>query len=318
MIITKKAILLCVFVSFFFVSCINTTIKNEAAHIATSTATLPVSQSAIATETSSPTLPPTAFPTLPTIPPEDAYALLLEMLNENTTCELPCWLNITPGISTHADAYLKWAGFLTLLGTTKTEPRDFSYYFKYSENDEDFSIITTNYLQPTNETIDSMYITTQTLGPIENGIRNYVYDSTVYKRILNNYLLSSVLTKYGEPDQVLLSMDITYLEEPSPDTFNVWLFYPSRGAIINYEGEAIIENKIIKGCPSNTFVTLWLSAPGSNNLHPETLDKEIWSSSSQYYKSTEDAFGISQEEFYLKNKETNNECFLSPLDIWLQ
>lgn len=307
-----------VYVLFFFTSCINTTIKDESTQIATSTATLPAPQSATATETSSPTLPPTAFPTLPTIPPEDAYALLLEMLNENTTCELPCWLDITPGVSTHTDAYLTWTNFLTLLGTTKTDPRDFSYYFKYSENNEDFSIITHNYLQPTNDTIDSMYITTQTLRTLEDGSRLYVYDSAVFKKILNKYLLSSVLTEYGQPDRILISMDIGVAEDTSPSTFNIWLFYLSRGSVINYEGEAIKQDSSIKGCPSNTFVTLWLSAPGSNNLHPETLDKEIWSSSSQYYKSTEEAFGISQEEFYLKNKETNSECFLSPLDIWLQ
>lgn len=313
--VPKKIILLWFLVSFFFMSCMNTVTKDESAHIATSTATLPVTQFVTATEASS-LLSPTVFPTLPTLPPEGAYTLLLEMLNQNATCELPCWLDITPGVSTHPDAYLKWAGFLALLGTTKIEPRDFSYYFEYSENGEDFSTITTYFLQPTSDTIDSMYITTQTLRTLEDGSRPYAYDSIVYKSILNNYLLASVLMDYGQPDRVLLSMDITYLEEPSPDSFNIWLFYPSREAIINYEGEAIIKNNVIRVCPSNTFVTMWLGAPGGNNLYSETLDQEIWSPTSQYYKSTIEALGITQEEFYNEFKEANSECLESPIEIW--
>ncbi len=315
--VTKKIILLWFLVSFSFMSCMNTVTKDESAYIATSTTALPVTQFATETETSL-LLSPTAFPTLPTLPPEDAYTLLLEKLNQNARCELPCWLDITPGVSTHPDAYLKWASFLPLLGTTKIEPRDFSYYFEYSENGEDFSTITTYFLQPTSDTIDSMYITTQTLRTLEDGSRPYAYDSMVYKNILNNYLLSSVFTLHGQPKRILISMDIGIAEPTSPSTFNIWLFYPSRGAIINYEGEAIIKNNVISGCPSNTFVTLWLAAPGSNNLHSEILDKDIWLPSSQYYKSTEEAFGITQEEFFNKFKETDSGCLESSLDIWLQ
>lgn len=314
--VTKKIILLWFLVSFSFMSCMNTATKDESAYIATSTATLPVTQFATATETSS-LLSPTAFPTLPTLPPEDAYTLLLEMLNQNTRCELPCWLDITPGVSTHPDAYLKWAGFLALLGTTKIEPRDFSYYFEYSENGEDFSTITTYFLQPTSDTIDSMYITTQTLTTAENGNRVEVFKSTIYKKILDGYSLSNVLTKYGQPDQILLSMEIIEAEPTSPDYFRIWLLYPALGSIIQYWGNAEVEDGIIYGCPSDTFVQLWLSSPNSNNRFTETLNQEIWSASSPYFKSTEDALGMTQEEFFNKFKETNSGCLESSLDIWL-
>lgn len=318
MIKTKKIVLLWFFVSFVFISCINTTTKDISPQPSTFTVTLPLPLTATATETPSPTLSPTAFPTLPTIPPQDAYALLLEMLNPSAGgCELPCWLNITPGISTHADAYLTWASFLTLLGTTKTEPRDFSYYFKYSENGEDFSVVTRYYLQPTGDVIDSMYITTQTLTTAENGNRVEAFKSTIYKKILDGYSLSNVLTKYGQPDQILLSMEIIEAEPTSPDYFRIWLLYPALGSIIQYWGNAEVEDGIIYGCPSDTFVQLWLSSPNSNNRFTETLNQEIWSASSPYFKSPEDALGMTQEEFFNKFKETNSSCLESSLDIWL-
>jgi len=328
MLITKKFTAILVLILFVFTSCINTNIKDETPLTNTSTASPPLILTASATETPSPTLSPTAFPTLPTLRPEDAYALLLRMLNENDTCRLPCWLDITPSTSTHAEAYQKWAGFL-LPSIDTANPRRFPYFFRYSQNDfgysinnfefnlndEDIFMTITYNLQPNSDTIDSMNITTDASKVVENGIPK-VFESASYKKILGSYLLSNVLTKYGQPEQILLSMEIIEAEPTSPDYFRIWLFYPALGSIIEYWGNAEVENGVIYGCPSDTFITLRLSAPNSHNLFSETLNQEIWSPSSPFFKSPEEALGITAEEFYKEFSKPNIPCIESPLDIW--
>ena len=323
MITPKKYTAILMFILFFLASCINTNTKAESPLPNTFTATPPLPVTATSTEAHSPTLSPTVFPTLPTLLPEDAHALLLRTLNENDACRLPCWLDITPGTSTHAEAYQKWAGFL-IPSIDTVNPRKFYYDFEYSQNDfgyginnfefnlndEDVSIGTAYYLQPNSETIDSMYITTQASKVAENGIP-VVFESTSYKKILDSYLLSSILKKYGQPEQILLSMEIIEAEPTSPDYFRIRLFYPALGSIIEYWGNAEVENGVIYGCPSDTFVTLRLSAPNSHNLFSETLNQEIWSPSSPFFKSPEEALGITAEEFYKefsKPIQVNRSC----------
>jgi hypothetical protein len=326
MITTKKYTTILIFILFFLAGCINTNINDDSPLPNTFTATLPSPVSA--TKTPSLTLSPTAFPTLPTLPPEDAYALLLKMLNENDTCRLPCWLDITPGTSTHAEAYQKWAGFL-IPSIDTANSRRFPYFFRYSENDfgysinnfefnlndEDVGISTRYYLQLNSDTIDSMFITTDAAKVVENGIPK-VFESTTYKKILDRYLFSKVLAKYGQPEQILLSMEIFEAEPRDPDFFRIWLLYPTLGSIIQYWGNAEVEDGIIYGCPSDTFVSLWLFPPNNTEMYQEMLVEAMSEPYSAFYKPTEEALGMTQEEFYNQFSKPNNQCIESGLDIW--
>jgi hypothetical protein len=330
MLAIKKYTAVLALILFLLASCINTNIQDESPLINTSTASPPVLLTATATETPSPTSLPTAFPTLPTLLPEDAYALLLRMLNENETCRLPCWLDITPGTSAHIEAYQKWAGFLMPLlneGTPKSYPYDFQYRQndfgysintfeqKYNLNDKLVSINPRYYLQSNSDTIDWMAIDTQALQVAENRIYT-IFESPIYKKILDSYLLPSILTKYGQPEQILLSMEIFEAEPGDPDYFRIWLLYPALGSIIQYWGNAEVDNGIIHGCPSDTFVSLWLFPPNNAEMYQEMLVESMSEPYSAFYKPTEDALGMTQEEFYNLFSKTNSQCIESPLDIW--
>lgn len=325
---TKKYTAILAFILFLLTSCLNTNTQAESPLINTSTALPPVLLTVTATEIPSPTSSPTTLPTLPTLPPEDAYALLLRMLNENDTCRLPCWLDITPGVSQYAEVYEKWAGFGTPSLNT-VNPRRFHYRIQYSKNDFGYSLNNSEYnlndkivsintiydLQSNSDIIDTMYITTHASKVAENGIPK-VFDSTTYKKILNSYLLSNVLTKYGQPEQILLSMEIIESEPTSPDYFRIWLLYPALGSIIQYWGNAEVDNGIIHGCPSNTFVSLWLFPPNNAEMYQEMLVESMSEPYSAFYKSTEEALGLTQEEFYNGFSKPNSQCIESPLDIW--
>lgn len=325
---TKKYTAILAFIFFFLASCLNTNTKAESPLINTSTASPPVLLTVTATEIPSPTSSPTTLPTLPTLRPEDAYALLLRMLNENATCRLPCWLDITPGISTHAEAYQKWAGFL-IPSVDTANPRRLPYFFQYNQNDFGYGInnfeynlndevifMTATYnLQSNSNTIDSMYIDAHASKVARNGIPK-IFDSTIYKEIFNSYLLPSILTKYGQPERILLSMEIIESEPTSPDYFRIWLLYPALGSIIQYWGNAEVENGIIHGCPANTLVSLWLFPPNNAETYQEMLVESMSEPYSAFYKSTEEALGLTQEEFYNQFSKPNSQCIESPLDIW--
>ena len=115
-------------------------------------------------------------------------------------------------------------------------------------------------------------------------------------------------------------MEIISAEPTSPDFFSVWLLYPTRGAIVRYEGSADVEEDIIHGCPSGTFVSLWLVNPANVKLYENTLKDATGHSDivtgSPYYKSTMEAIGMSAEEFYEVFKNPTERCIESPLDIW--
>lgn len=55
---------------------------------------------------SSPTLTRTPVTPVPTLPPKEQNAYLLNLIETNGGCELPCFLGIQPGISSWEDIRL--------------------------------------------------------------------------------------------------------------------------------------------------------------------------------------------------------------------
>jgi hypothetical protein len=53
-------------------------------------------------------------------------------------------------------------------------------------------------------------------------------------------------------------------------------------------------------------------------MYQEMLVKSMGEPYSSYFKPTEDALGMTREEFYFKFKETKSNCLESPLDSWSQ
>src|SRR5688572_21862631 len=124
--IKKKKTILLFFITFFFTSCI---VKDGQSHLNATTSPI-ISRTASATATATVTpIPPsptlTSLPIISTLSNEDAYSLLFDMLHAGGRCELPCWLNITPSMSSHSDAHKEWGAFLTEADTTEPFPKDY-------------------------------------------------------------------------------------------------------------------------------------------------------------------------------------------------
>jgi len=325
--ILKNITILWLLLGFFFTSCTQVNGKSET--IPTPSSTIGVTASATPTGTPKPVLPsatPIILQTIPTLPESDAYHLLLDLLHADETCELPCWLNITPGRSTLLDVNLSWGG-LEGITTTYSDPLSTgkgNLDFDYEISGHDIYINTSYYLLSGSEVIKSISVSTRTLGDAGNGNRDPVYTLGDYKDTVHDYLLPNILSTYGLPIQIFLSMEIISAEPTSPDFFHIWLLYPASGAIIEYTGSAQVNDNIINGCPTDTFVSLWLVSPNDLNLYQKTL-KDItgadWNdltTASPFYKSTMDAIGIATNEFYETYKTSTTSCIKSPLNIWPQ
>ena len=303
-------------------------VTKESKNVITTTQFPPtISPTAFATATekatsSSPVITPTILPIIPTLPNEEAYALLFQMLQADGKCEIPCWLNITAGQSSLADVYFAWAPLQGITATyTEFPATDMgSMDFIYKMNGYNLKIFTNYSVSHSTEMIESIDVFTEATHYLGSDQFEYAYAAEIYKTALSAYLLPNVLSTYGPPDRILISTEIISAEPTSPDYFSIWLLYPSRGTIIQYEGSAEIRDNVIQGCPSDTFVSLWLVDPDNTKLYEDTLINATGHSDivtgSLYYKSTMDAVGISAEEFYEVFKYPTDRCIESLLHIW--
>lgn len=260
----------------------------------------------------------TALPILPTLPEEEAYNLLFDMLNPEDACELPCWLNTTPGKTSLNELYFSWAPLQGITATYAEFPatKKGDMDIIYRKDGYNLKIFTSYSVADTTGVINSLNVSTEVTHKLGDGEFEYTFTSGIYKTVLSKYLLSNILSTYGTPNQILIGMEIIVAEPTSPDFFHVWLIYPAIGTILEYTGSAEIKDGVIHACPSDTFVSLWLMSPEDPELFKNTLEEATGLPSSPFYKSTEDAIGKTVEEFYNEFKEPNSFCIESLLDIW--
>ncbi len=317
--ILKKITLLWLPIAFFIVSC---AIANDGGEtIAAPPLTIAATALPISTETLIPTLgspSPTFLPVIPTLPEEEAYHLLFDLLDSDDTCELPCWLNITPGKSSLDDVYSAWAPLQGITATFSDFPviDKGNMDFIYKKDNYNLKIFTNYSVSRSTKVVESIDVSTEATLYLGNDLFEYAYTAEIYKNALSKYLLPNVLSTYGHPDQILIDMEIIVAEPTSPDFFHIWLMYPTRGVIIEYTGSAEVTDDTIHGCPSDTVVSLWLVSPENTELYQNTLEEATGLPASPYYKSTVDAVSMTVDEFYNEFKEPSSTCIESPLDIW--
>ncbi len=150
----------------------------------------------------------------PTLSPETAQALVLDLLSNNGGCQLPCWWGIMPGKTSWQEA----RNFLeTLSPEIITFSSDF-YWVAYKNlplNVSDGAI-------GAGISID------------ENGVVQTI-STDIY------YPLIEMLQKHGKPDEIWIFADRQTINPEIP--FTIALFYSGQGLLAVYEGTAAKEEK---------------------------------------------------------------------------
>jgi hypothetical protein len=259
-------------------------------------------------------------PTVQVLDEEDARSRFFEILR-GEKCQLPCWLNITPGKSTVNEIYSALGGLRSVLNTSDMlSPQDGYIDFNYTKAGIDISVQTNYFLSTESNIVEAISANTIASRDLGNGNIEDVYNSEVYREILQAYLPQTLLLRQGEPTQILINIEINVAEPSSPDYFHIWFLYPEDGIVALYSGYADITDTAIHVCPSRSFVSLWLVSAEDRELYMKTLLdisglKKI-APSPPFYKSTLEAFGMTPNEFLNAAKDSSEPCFETLMDIW--
>jgi len=261
--------------------------------------------------------------TVPTLDKEEVYRLVEGLVRPDAGCLLPCWWGIIPGESTAAVtqailAPLGVAGFFvepSVGGAGGIE-------IVSSRDDIEIPINLRYLLSPDGAVVQSISVHTQAVRILEDGALEPAYGNAAYNALLSPYSLSDILSTYGPPSQVLLSVELNEAEPTAPDFARSWLLYPERGAILRFTGSAESAEDVVRTCPSNTFVDLWLGPSDRPDLFEQTmreLTDDGWrdmTPTSPYLKPILAATAVTPHQFYETYKEPTTVCLESPLDIW--
>jgi hypothetical protein len=260
--------------------------------------------------------PAPIFTPVPTIPAEDAYNLLASWFQNNNDCQLPCWGGLIPGESSSLEAYTK----LTTLGSIAD---DFNYLhptggdvvITYPSDDLKIRILVEINSKADRRTMEVVRISTYTVREIPGGYED-VYNAPAYNKMMGAYALNSILSKYGFPTEVLVRADI--YTTGAQETFSITLLYPENGIFVRYNMLAERMDDQVYGCPSHSFIDLWLLSPEDAGAYQEILlsSNVQWEGIWSYTTPIQEAASMSIETFYQTYLKSTDACLKTPLNIW--
>jgi len=264
-------------------------------------------QTRVPTITSTITTPPTIVWTpLPTLTAEKAEMRVLDLLNNNAGCHLPCWWGITPGETSVTTA----VQFLS----TFTELRT-SWGLPGNEN--------SGLVQPGSIIGDfgSFYHVFGNYGSVDYYLRDGLVDSiSAYHgggtgdRRVETFQLSRLLADYGKPDIVAIFAAPT---APGGATLDLYMTYYI-GIFVHYlyyNVEIIGSN--MRVCPQGIGpeeLKLW--SPKTNQLSLSNYYNNYYGTAS--LPTLQTAIGMDLDTFYNSYKSPyNRSCIESPVELWM-
>ncbi|HKZ55601.1 MAG TPA: hypothetical protein VJ123_08995 [Anaerolineales bacterium] len=258
---------------------------------------------------------------------EEAKSLMLDLLQSNGNCRLPCLWGVTPGeagtqtleafmaqlgnaITTNEDTVLHVDRFANTGGV------DLSYY----EDDSDFRISFSYYMA--GDRVSQLALSTDAtkIWPEEGQ----VFGDSDFNQLLQYYALPHVLSEYGRPAQVLIAPFPDDPDYPSPEwiPFSVVLYYPDKGILVEYLSPRETKGDQYVGCPhkAHVYATVW------NPQHKPALSEIVTKLSGQginelnvdYFKSVEDATTTDLDSFFeeFKDARADSACLETSVSIW--
>jgi hypothetical protein len=301
-----------------------------------------------ATPSISPDLPPTVTPTwLPTETPtetltftprptlsiEEAKTLVLELVQEHENCQLPCLWGFTPGVSDleTAQAFVQQFG----IGDFRADAIELGAHdygdmggigISYLKNNVYIILSWSYYKEKENTLLELLTLhlrSMERLGidPINQlPIVAPVYGDPTFNKELHDYLLPSILTTYGQPDQVLITVRPDEPENAHINyhPFSLALYYSETGIFIEYVMMRETKGSDYIGCPnkSHIYITVW---DPNEELSLEYLVEKAGSEIAlSILKPIDEATSLTMDEFYQNFKDPNNAtCLETPAEIWI-
>ncbi len=290
-------------------------------HSATRTATVNPIPTNTATGTSTPSY---TSPSIPTLPADDAYQRLLNLLKNNGGCSLPCVWGITPGKSTNQQSESILSPLSSISSDFEIRPNfDTTGGFvdlSHSEGQDDLFFITGVSYSSNNQTVRFIhfYAREEKIPTDSNGnwlSRGPFFDFPPYYTRVEYYSLSHVLYQQGMPTSVLVQAS-PLRDYSDKGIIDIALLYPEQGIWVNYEMTTHTQSGVRKGCPANANFEMYLYPPGNIISFFSLLDGTDWGVIKVGYKAINLATSMSVEQFYQTFRNPTDQCIETPDNIW--
>jgi len=297
--------------------------------LATETVATNVVATSISTEIHAATVTPSSPPIL-TLVPKTASERLENLILTNRNCALPCFLGITPGVSTASEFETILAPYSAILTILEGKYRR-GIEFELGQEIINNFLIDYQILQD-RPIIEKIYLSTQAYQKIEYPYPNeygdtyelvYEYGVETYRQLMSNYSLQKILTEYGIPSRVLVYAE-QYLYDGRPPLpsqqfgqLKLRLFYPEHGIIIMYEMPLSKVGTHGQGCPSMAFVSFWLTPPDIDGSYAKMLSqKEQQGNAFELEKTPDESINMNLKQFYDTFQSSEDKCIQTPLSLW--
>lgn len=241
---------------------------------------------------------PTEPPTFPTLTAEGKRALIVDMLSNNSQCDLPCWWIITPGQTSWQTVRDRFStfGYVPIDRSLSTDTvahgavldmPHLAYLFDYR--------VTLKFVEQKG-IVQSVEIMSEVFGGTA---------SARFARDWQRYSIDQVLNRYGVPSQVQLQL-APPIEPGAPPGYALTIVYEDRGFWIRYQGPATFDGTMVRACPSFAeveYLVLRLQSPAAKTpvFRPDP---------DGYDRSLEEATGMSLKTFYDRFKDEGAQTCL--------
>jgi hypothetical protein len=294
----------------------------------------PIEIPVTATPSPSPTAtpqPPTATPQ-PTLSAEGMKTLILDLVQANGGCRLPCFLGLTPGQTDYA-TFHDFVGQFYALDTPDIYVSiwnlDISRFFTLSfrENSTHIFFQLADVATEGSNDIAMLTMNGYPMGEFgntpEGGLDlRPIYGDALFAQTFQYYTLPNILSTYGPPGRVLLA---TWPDDPDRLDIKSWpfslvLLYPEQGIFVEYVAVRETVGSHFAGCPSKAHIYLGVWAPEralSLNDVAQKAGSVINELNVDYFKSVEEVTPLTFDEFYETFKNpANTSCLETPIDLW--
>ncbi len=252
---------------------------------------------------------------MPTLSVEQRESQILELLQTNGGCELPCWWGIIPGTSTwpQTQAFLEGLGVKTSINRTLGNAIDYGT--------SGLSVASRNISLGVGFTaqdgiIEEIWINSSSIN--HNSPSGWL-------EAWADYSPKQIISRYGAPDRAWL-MTSSQVHEPPESSqmpYELWFFYDDLKFLIRYVG-VVDYAPVYRFCPAygqNRQLTpelrIFLADPA--NLTPlETLSNALSTPGmTDYIQPIEKATGLTMKQVSsLFTQNSKEACFDAPRDTW--
>jgi len=237
--------------------------------------------------------------------PQEAVAIVQDLLLTNRGCSLPCWWGITPG------------------KTTWDEARQFLLTFAVIEPDSTGSVTIDGQTYPVQAYHVDYAIDEDVRGGANLAVRGGLVTGILVGKTstAQAFTLRDLLRGYGPPAKVLVN---TYsVPGPSPDPqgllpFRMVVLYGPPSFMAFYDMEGTLSGGTVIGCPGETapWIRSW-SEDQVANWTDERIQEVVMGPDSSALRPIEEVTSWDVAQFYsVFTSDNSNVCVETPAENW--